>query len=83
MQCGVEEYRIGEQNRQPPDLTGIAVRCELVLGFGVPFVEGQHPARQRSRGDPITAIDRRHRPIQQVIHQCTTFGRADTPSYPQ
>ena len=82
MQCGVEEARIGEQIvSRRTHRHRRALRA--ILGFSVPLVEGQHPARQSSRGHPITAIDCRHRPIQQVIdHAPRSTGptRLPTPS---
>ena len=66
-------HQIGEQDRQPPDLTGIARGGQQILGLGVAAVDGQHLPRQRRRGRPITTVDRRHRPIQQLIDRRTTL----------
>ena len=42
-------------------------RGQQILGLGVHPIDGQHLLRQRRRGHPITSIDRRHRPIEQLI----------------
>ena len=33
-------HQVGEEDRQPPDLTGIARRGQQVLGFGVRTIRG-------------------------------------------
>jgi hypothetical protein len=65
-------HQIGEENRQPPDLTRIARRDQQVLGLGVRAVNSQHLPRQGCRGGTITAVDRRNRPIQQLINRRRT-----------
>ena len=59
--------QIGEDDRQPPDLTRIARRGQQVFGLSIRTVSGQHLPRQGRRGRTITAVDRRNRPIQQLV----------------
>jgi hypothetical protein len=63
--------QIGEQNRQPPDLTTTAGSGEQVFGVGVVAVGGQHLSGQRRRSGAVTTVNRRHRPIQQVVDRRT------------
>jgi len=62
-------HQIREQDRQSPDFAGIARGSQQILSLGVVLVDGQHLARERRRGHPITAVNRRHRPIKQLIHR--------------
>jgi hypothetical protein len=75
-------HQIGEQDRQPPNLTGIAGSAEQVLGIGVVAVDGQHLPRQGRRGGTVTTVDGFHRTIKKVIDRRAAFPRAHTPSYP-
>jgi hypothetical protein len=65
-------HQIGEHDCQPPDLTTRIARDEQIvgeqsLGLGVRAVDGQHLAREGGGTRTITAVDRRHRPIQQFV----------------
>jgi hypothetical protein len=73
-------HQIGEEDRQPPDLTRIARRGQQVLGLGVRIVSSQHLSRQGRRDSTITAVDRRHRAIQQLINRRPTLRAGFTVS---
>jgi len=45
-------------------------------------VDSQHLPGQRCRGCPVTTVDRRHRPIPQLIDRRTALNRAHTPPTP-
>ena len=65
-------HQIGEENRQPPDLTGRTTSAEHVvgeqaLGICVRTVDGQHLSSERRGACSVTAVDRRDRPIQQLV----------------
>jgi hypothetical protein len=66
---------IAPQDRQAPGFTNIAGGGKQILGFSIPMIDGQHVVGQRGGGYPITAVDRRHRLIQQVIDRRTS-GKA-------
>jgi hypothetical protein len=62
-------HQIGEEDRQPPDLTRITRRRKQVLGLGVRSVGRQHLPCQRRRGRTITAVDRHDGLIQKIINR--------------
>jgi class 3 adenylate cyclase len=70
---GLDQVHV--QDRQASDFTTIAGGGKQILGFSIPMIDGQHVIDQRGGGYPITAVDRRHRLIQQVIDRRTS-GKA-------
>ena len=60
-------HQIGEQNRQPPNLTGIGRGGEQILRVEIAVVDRQHLPGQRRRDRTITTVDRRNRTIEQFI----------------
>jgi len=53
--------QIGEQDRQPPDLTSVTRGGEQILGLGVAPIDREHLIGQRRRCHPIATVNRRHR----------------------
>ena len=61
-------HQIGEKNRQPANLTSIGRGGQAdPRRRRSPQSTANTCSRQRRRGHPITTVDRRHRPIQQLI----------------
>ena len=63
-------HQVSKQDRQPTDFpTRLRPVGQQVFGVGIADISSQHPSRQRSRRRTITTIDRRNRPIQQLINR--------------
>jgi hypothetical protein len=66
--------QVGEEDRQPSVLTGIARSGQQILGICVASVDSEHLPCQGRRGHTITPIDRLHGSVNQRIDRGTSLG---------
>ncbi len=62
---------VGEHDRQPPDLAGLARCGEQILGVGVALIDRKHVPRNGIGGFLVAAVYGRYRVIQQIVYRCT------------